>query len=56
MSRIRMTTLLILIFELCPLIDIFTSFSEQKFATVSNILMLLGRIIEQVSVECHIQE
>ena len=48
MSRKRMTTLLIFIYELCPLIHIFTSFSEHNFATVGNILMLLGTIIEQV--------
>ena len=34
----------------------FTSFSEHNFATVWNILMVLGRIIEQVSMECHVQE
>ena len=46
MSRIRMTTLLI---SLCPLIHIFTSFLEHNFSTLCNILMILGRIIEQVS-------
>ena len=32
------------------------SFPENNSATVSNILMILGRIIEQVNVECRIQE
>ena len=32
------------------------SFLEDYFATVRNILMILGRIIEQFRAECHIQE
>ena len=31
-------------------------FPEHKSATVRNILMVLGRIIEQISAECHMQE
>ena len=34
----------------------FFSFLEYNFATIRNILMVHGRIIEQVNVECHIQE
>ena len=55
MSRTRMSNL-IFVFELCPLIKIFTSFLEHNFATVCNIFMILGRIIEQVIAECHVQE
>ena len=32
------------------------SFPEYNFATVENILVILGRIIEQVSTECRVQE
>ena len=32
------------------------SFPEHNSATVRNILMLLGRIIEQVNAECSMQE
>ena len=32
------------------------SFLERKSAIIRNILMLLCRIIEQVNVECHMQE
>ena len=40
------------------LIDIVTSFSfpEHNSATAWNILMIVGRIIEQVSMKCHVQE
>ena len=36
----------------------FTSFSfpERNSATIKNILMVLSRLIEQVNVECHMQE
>ena len=36
----------------------FTSFLflERNSASIRNILMVLDRIIEQVSVECHMQE
>ena len=36
----------------------FTSvlFLERNSASIRNILMVLGRIIEQVNVECHMQE
>ena len=43
MSGTRMTTLLIFIFILCPLIHIFTSLSFLEH----NSIMILGRIIEQ---------
>ena len=58
MSGTRMTTLLMFIFKLCPLIKFFTSFSflEYNSITIRNSLMLLGRIIEQVNMECYVQE
>ena len=58
MSLTRMTTLLISIFHLCPLIHICTLswFLEHKSAAVRNILMVCGRIIEQVSAEGRMQE
>ena len=31
-------------------------FLERNSASIRNILMVLGRIIEHVSVECHMQE
>ena len=37
-----------------PVVD--NSFPEHNSATVKNILMILGRNIEQVSAECRIQE
>ena len=53
-----MTTLLFLVFKLCPPIHIFTSFlfSDHNCGTIRNILMIHIRIIGQVSVECHMQE
>ena len=58
MSLTRKTTLHIFIFLLYPLIDIFTSFSlpEHNSVTIRNILMMLGRFIEQVNMECPILE
>ena len=52
------TNLLIFVFKLCPLIDSFTLvlFLERNSASIRHILMVLGRIIEQVSMECHMQE
>ena len=47
-----MTTLLVFIFQLCSLIHIFTSFLAYISVTIWNILMILWRIIEQVSMEC----
>ena len=44
MWRTRITTLLVFILELCPVIHIFTSFSEHNFTTFRNTLMILGRI------------
>ena len=54
MLRTKMTTLLIFVYLLCPLIHILPSFSfpEHNSVTIRNILMILGRIIEQVSTEC----
>ena len=52
MLGIKMTTLRIFIFILCPLIHIFTSFLFLE----RNSLMILGRIIEQVNMECCVQE
>ena len=57
-GRMQERQLLIFILKLCPLIHIFTSFLflECDSASICNILMVLGRIIEQVSLECHMQE
>ena len=51
MSGTRMTTLLIFIFILCPLIHILPSVSFLEH----NSIMILGRIIEQVNMECYVQ-
>ena len=51
------TTLLIFFIIMSP-DPYFTSFSfrEHNSAIVSNVLMIHGRITEQVNTECHIQE
>ena len=48
MSHTRMSTLLVFVFHLCPLIhiDSLSWFLEHKSTTVRNILMVCGRIIE----------
>ena len=53
MSGTRMTTLHIFDFNNVPLSIFFTSFSfpEHNSVTIGNILMILGRIIEQVNTE-----
>ena len=57
MSQTRMTTLHIFVPIMSP-DPYFTSFSflEHNFVTIRNILMILGRIIEQVNMECRVQE
>ena len=46
------------VFKLCPLLLIFATFlfPEHNSGTIGNILMVCGMIIEQVSMECHMQE
>ena len=39
-----------------PYLTSFFLFMEGNSATFQNILMVLSRIIEQVNMECHIQE
>ena len=36
--------------------DVNNSFPEHNSATVRNILMIFGRIIEQISAKCRVQE
>ena len=56
MSRARMTNLLIFTFYLFLSLHTLTSFLEHSSAKVKNILMALGRIIEQADAECSMQE
>ena len=56
MSHARITTLRHFVFKLSPLLDIFFLFSVNSSVAVGKILMILGRIIEQVMVACHKQE
>ena len=57
MSHTRMTTLHFFVPIMSP-DPYFTSFSflEHNFVTIRNILMILGRIIEQVNMECRVQK
>ena len=43
-------------FKLPPLIHIFRSFSEHNCEAIRNIIMILGRITEQVSAKSRMQE
>ena len=58
MSHARMTTMLIFIFLLCPLVHILLHFlfMERNFTIVQSILTILGKITEMVNIECHMQE
>ena len=58
MLHTRMMTLLSLFSNYVPCSIFFTSFSFPKHnsGTIRNILMVYGMIIEQVSMECHMQE
>ena len=57
MSYAKMTTMLIYIFLIIsPYPYFFNSFSERNSANVRNILKILGRIKEQVSAKCCMQE
>ena len=55
-SHARMITLIVFIFLLSPLVHIVTSFLACISAPIWNILMMLCRIIQQVSADSHMHE
>ena len=56
MSHARMITLLIYILLITFSDPYFNSFSELNSAGVRNILMILGRVTDQISAKCRMQE